>query len=223
MTVTAGTAAAGNNSIEGVIFDLGNVLIEWNPRRLYRKIFADEEQMAWFLTHVCHHGWNLEQDRGRSWADGIQEAIGRHPEWRREIEAYSLRWEEMMGGAIDGSLSILEELKAQGVPVFALTNWSAETFPLAEARFAFLQWFDARVVSGEERLVKPDPAIFHLMIERAGLPAEKMAFIDDSKTNVESAEAVGLKALHFTDPQRLRRDLLALGLPLAGTPASGEQ
>ena len=198
MTVTAGTAAAGNNSIEGVIFDLGNVLIEWNPRRLYRKIFADEEQMAWFLTHVCHHGWNLEQDRGRSWAGGIQEAIGRHPEWRREIEAYSLRWEEMMGGAIDGSLSILEELKAQGVPVFALTNWSAETFPLAEA-------------------------LFHLMIERAGLPAEKMAFIDDSKTNVESAEAVGLKALHFTDPQRLRRDLLALGLPLAGTPASGEQ
>jgi 2-haloacid dehalogenase len=202
-------------AIRGVVFDLGNVLIEWNPRRLYRKLFADEAEMTWFLTEVCHKDWNLEQDRGRPWAEGIEEACARHPDRRAQIEAYHRRWEETMGGAIEGSVAILKELKAAGLPVFALTNWSAETFPVALERFDFLQWFDARIVSGEVGVVKPEPAIYRLMIERSGLPAGALAFIDDGPRNVAAAEAMGLTGLVFTGADKLRADLKALGLPLA--------
>ena len=201
--------------IEGVVFDLGNVLIDWNPRHLYRKVFDDEAEMEWFLTHVCHKDWNLEQDRGRPWDEGIAEATTRHPGRRLEIAAYRERWGEMMGEAIEGTVAILAELKAAEVPLFALTNWSAETFPFALERFEFLRWFRERVVSGEEGLVKPDPAIYRLTAERAGLAPERLAFIDDSEANAKAAGSIGMTGLTFTGAERLRAELKALGLPLA--------
>ncbi len=201
--------------IQGVVFDLGNVLIDWNPRHLYRKIFAEAAEMEWFLSEVCNKQWNLEQDRGRPWPEGIAEAVARHPDRRAEIEAYHDRWDEMMKAPIEGSVAILSELKEAGVPVFALTNWSAGTFPKALARFDFLEWFHARVVSGEEGVVKPEAAIYELMAARAGLPAEALVFIDDSAANARGAEAVGMTGLTFTGPEALRAELQALGLPLA--------
>jgi 2-haloacid dehalogenase len=201
--------------LAGAVFDLGNVLIEWNPRRLYRQIFESEEQVEWFLQNVCTHEWNRQQDRGRSWEEGIEEACARHPDWRPQIEAYHQRWEETMGGAIEGTVAILAELKAVGLPVFALTNWSAETYPRAEARFSFLSLFDEIIVSGREGLAKPEPEIFQLMAQRAGLPLESLVFIDDSQRNIDAAAGLGMTALRFAGPERLREELKALGLPLS--------
>jgi 2-haloacid dehalogenase len=191
------------------------VLIEWNPRRLYRQIFESEEQVEWFLQNVCTHAWNLEQDRGRSWEEGIAEAVSRHPGWRPQIEAYHQRWEETMGGAIEGTVAVLAELKQAQVPVFALTNWSAQTYLRAEACFEFLEWFQEILVSGREGVVKPEPEIFHLMAERAGLPLERLVFIDDSQRNIDAAAGLGMTALRFTGAEKLREELKGLGLPLS--------
>jgi 2-haloacid dehalogenase len=166
-----------------IVFDLGGVLIDWDPRHLYRKLFDQEAAMERFLDQVCHGAWNLEQDRGRSFADAIEEAVLRHPDQRAMIEAYHLRWEEMLAGAIEDTVAILEELRGAGCELHALTNWSAETFPVARARFAFLDHFATILVSGEERLIKPDPRIFALLLERIGHPAQACVFIDDNAHN----------------------------------------
>lgn len=199
-----------------VVFDLGNVLIRWNPRNLYRKLFGDDENaMETFLTEVCPPAWNEEQDRGRTWAEAIKEAIDRHPSQEAFIRAYDERWEETILGPIEGSVDILRELKEKDVRILALTNWSAEKFPVARRRFDFLHWFEGILVSGEERLIKPDPAIFRLMIARYTLDPARTIFIDDSMPNIESASQLGFQALHFTDPDRLRRELLSFGLPVS--------
>lgn len=142
-----------------VVFDLGMVLIEWDPRHLYRKVFSDEAKMEWFLAEVCSPAWNLEQDRGRTWDDAIAEAIGRHPEWGKEIRLYRSRWMEMVPGAIAGSVDILEQLHARGTQLYAITNWNGETFWETRERFPFLSLFKDIVVSGDENLLKPEPAI----------------------------------------------------------------
>jgi 2-haloacid dehalogenase len=198
-----------------IVFDLGGVLIDWNPRHLYRKLFQDETAMEWFLEEVCHSAWNLEQDRGRTFADAIEEAALRHPDHRAMIEAYHRRWEEMIAGAIEGSVAILEELAAAGYELHALTNWSAETFPIGRVRFAFLKRFGTILVSGEERLVKPDARIFQLLLERIAHPAQRCIYIDDSEPNVEAAAALGFDAIRFTAPPALRAALVRRGL-LAG-------
>jgi 2-haloacid dehalogenase len=195
-----------------IVFDLGGVLIDWNPRHLYRKLFDQDEAMERFLQEVCHHDWNLEQDRGRSFADAVEEATLRHPDQRAMIEAYHSRWEEMIAGAIEDSVVLLEELADAGYELHALTNWSAETFPIARARFAFLELFDAILVSGEERLVKPDARIFELLLERIAHPARACIYIDDSPPNVAAAEALGFDAIHFTSPRALRAALTGRGL-----------
>jgi 2-haloacid dehalogenase len=195
-----------------IVFDLGGVLIDWDPRHLYRKLFDDAEAMEQFLAEICHASWNAEQDRGRSWADAVAELAARHPEHRALIEAYHLRWEEMLGGPIEGTVAILAELKAAGRPLHALTNWSHETFPIARARYSFLAWFTSILVSGEERVMKPDVAIFELLLQRLGAPAEACLFIDDSAKNIEAASALGFDAIRFTGPDALRRDLAARGL-----------
>jgi 2-haloacid dehalogenase len=195
-----------------IVFDLGGVLIDWNPRHLYRGLFDDEAAMEWFLEEVCHHDWNLEQDRGRSFADAVEEAAARHPDQRAMIEAYHVRWGEMMAGTIEGSVTILDELAAAGYELHALTNWSAETFPIARARFAFLDRFETILVSGEERLVKPDARIFQLMLERIAHPAQACVYIDDSQPNVTAAAALGFDAIHFTSPPALREALTGRGL-----------
>ena len=194
-----------------VIFDLGRVLIEWDPRHLYRTLFGgDEAAMERFLAIVTTPAWNLEQDRGRPFAEGTALLRARHPDQAALIDAYYLRWPEMMPGEIAGSVAILRELHAAGVALHAITNWSAETYPYAVARFAWLSLFRSITVSGYEGLIKPDPAIFTLMLRRQGLAAERCFFIDDNADNVASAVQLGLHGVLFTSPEALRPVLAPL-------------
>jgi 2-haloacid dehalogenase len=194
-----------------IVFDLGGVLIDWNPRHLYRKLFDDEAAMERFLAEVCHTAWNEEQDRGRTFAAAIEEAAARHPDQLPLIAAYFERWDEMMAGPIAGSVRVLEELKAAGYELHALTNWSAETFPFARDRFAFLDWFESILVSADVGLIKPDPAIFELLLERIGRSPSECTYIDDSVRNVAAAAALGLDAIHFESTDQLRDDLARRG------------
>jgi 2-haloacid dehalogenase len=195
-----------------VVFDIGNVLIHWDPRVLYRTIFKSEDEVEWFLDHVCTHEWNLEQDRGRSFEDAIAEATARHPKHADAIAAYHLRWTETIIGPIAGTVAILEEFKTRGTPLYAITNWHQDKFRETRARFPFLGHFRDIVVSGDERLIKPDPAIYRLLLDRNGLQAGDCLFIDDSPKNVAGAEAVGMKAHHFTSPEGLRAHLVGAGI-----------
>jgi len=195
-----------------VVFDLGMVLIEWDPRHLYRKVFADEAKMEWFLAEVCSPQWNLDQDKGRSWDEAISEAMSRHPSWEKEIRLYRSRWMEMVPGAIAGSVDILEELHGRGTPLYAITNWNSETFWETRERFPFLSLFRDIVVSGDEKLLKPEPAIFQLLARRNGIDLGHSIFIDDSEKNVRGAEAVGMKGHHFSSPEGLRSALKGHGL-----------
>jgi 2-haloacid dehalogenase len=198
--------------IRAVVFDLGGVLIDWDPRHLYRTIFADETAMEDFLRTVTTPEWNRAQDAGRPWAEAVEELIARHPERREQIEAYRTRWMEMLGDAIQPTVDILDELRATDVDLYALSNWSAETFPVARPRYPFLEWFDGIVISGEERLIKPDPRIFHVLLQRYALEAGETVFIDDQVANVEAAESVGLVGIRFVDGPQLRADLRSLGV-----------
>jgi 2-haloacid dehalogenase len=195
-----------------VIFDLGGVLIDWDPRHLYRKLFGDEAAMEAFLAGVCTSEWNERQDEGRPFAAGIAELIARHPEHREMIEAYHARWPEMLAGALDDTVAILAELNARGQPLYALSNWSAETFPHARERFDFLGWFRGTVISGEEGVRKPGSAIFHLLFQRYSIDPAEAVFIDDAQANVTAARSIGLEALRFTSAAALREDLAHLGV-----------
>ena len=195
-----------------VIFDLGGVLIDWNPRYLYRTLFDDEPAMERFLAEVCNSPWNEQQDAGRSWDEAIRLCTAEFPEHAPLISAYRERWDEMLRGPMHDSLAILHELHARGVRLYALTNWSGETFPLAFERYAFLQIFEGIVVSGDERMIKPDPAIFHVLLKRYGVQPERAVFIDDAQRNVDAAAKLGIHALHFRDAATLRTQLVALGL-----------
>jgi 2-haloacid dehalogenase len=194
------------------VFDVGNVLIEWNPRNLYRRIFADPERMEWFLSNVCTSDWNLDLDRGRVIAEAVAERIALFPDHAAEIRAFDERWMEMVPGAIPGSLTLLERLRARGAPLYAITNFSREKFDVASRRFEFLNRFDGVIVSGDEKLVKPDPAIFRLFLSRYGFRGADCLFIDDSAANVEAARAIGMAAHHFDGPAALEARLIAHGL-----------
>jgi 2-haloacid dehalogenase len=197
---------------DAVVFDLGGVLIDWDPRLLYRKLLADEAAVEEFLATVCTPEWNAEQDRGRPFAEAVAELVERHPAHAAAITAYHERWTEMLGGEIPGTVAVLAELRAAGVPLYALSNWSAETFRLTRGRFPFLEWFDGLVVSGEEGVTKPDRRVFELLIERFGLVPAATLFVDDSAANVTAARDLGLDAVRFRDAAGLRRDLTARGL-----------
>jgi 2-haloacid dehalogenase len=195
-----------------VVFDLGGVLIDWNPRYLYRQLFEDEAAMELFLAEVCHSAWNEEQDRGRMFADAVEEAAALYPEQRALIEAYHHRWDEMLAGPIEGTVAILADLKEAGHELHALTNWSAEKFPIARERYAFLTWFETVLVSGEHGLIKPDARISELLLERIGREASACIYIDDSAKNIAAAEALGFESIHFQGPEELRGELIGLGL-----------
>jgi 2-haloacid dehalogenase len=185
------------------------VLIEWDPRHLYRHIFAgDEARVDWFLREVCPPAWNAEQDRGRQWAEAIAEASARHPALAAEIALYRARWHEMVPGAILPSVALLRELSARGMPLYAITNFAADTFAEVVARFDFFALFDGIIVSAHERVLKPSPAIFRLLVDRYGLALEDCLFIDDTAENVAGARAVGMHAHHFASAAGLR-DALA--------------
>lgn len=195
-----------------IVFDIGNVLLRWDPRFLFSKIFADPAEMEWFLAHVCNHDWNLEQDRGRGFGAAVDEATVRHPRYAEEIAAYHRRWDETLEGPIAGTVEILETLHGNGTPLYAITNWNGDKFREAKQRFPFLYEFRDIVVSGDEKLLKPDPAIYQLLLGRNGLEAADCLFIDDSLKNVKGAETIGMKAHHFTSPEGLRKTLVELGL-----------
>jgi 2-haloacid dehalogenase len=195
------------------IFDFGGVLIDWNPRHLYRKLFdGDEAAMEHFLATVCTSEWNLQQDAGRSFAEANAVLARQHPDKLPLIEAWGTRFDEMMRGAIDGTVEIVAELHRRDVPLYGLTNWSAETFPIGRHRFEFFSWFRGIVVSGEEKLIKPDPRIFELLLQRYELDPGHAVFIDDNAKNSAAASALGIHGIHFTDPPTLRRDLVEMGM-----------
>jgi len=195
------------------VFDLGGVLLDWNPRHLYRKLFAgDEAAMEHFLATVCTHEWNRCQDAGRSFAEGGRLLTAEHPDKVELIDAYGARFDEMIAGPIAGVVEILAELRDRGTPLYGLTNWSAETYPPARERFAFLSWFRGILVSGEVGVIKPDPRIFEVLIERFAINPENAVYIDDVEANVAAAQSFGIHAIQFTTPARLRRELTRLGL-----------
>jgi 2-haloacid dehalogenase len=204
-----------NREVDAVVFDLGGVLIDWNPRYLYRRLFGEDVHgMERFLAEVCTSAWNEQQDAGRSWEEAIVEATASHPEHAPMIRAYHEQWEEMLGGPFTDTLVILEELRRAGMPLYALTNWSQHKFPYALERYPFMQWFEDIVVSGREGLIKPDPAIFRVLLSRSGLQADRMVFVDDSLKNIEAARQLGFRTVHFSNAPQLRRELASLGLPL---------
>jgi 2-haloacid dehalogenase len=201
------------NSKRAVVFDLGGVLIDWNPRHLYRKLFnSDEEAMERFLSEICTPEWNARQDEGRSFAEATGELIARHPEQAGLISAFFDRWPEMIAGAIEETVGILAELKRTGREIYTLSNWSAETFPHARKRFQFLDWFDFTVISGEIGLVKPSREAFDFLLEKTGRRAEECVFIDDSLANTAAARELGFDAIHFCSPQQLRDELMNRGI-----------
>jgi 2-haloacid dehalogenase len=205
-------ASAAGAAVDTIVFDLGGVLIDWDPRYAYRALFAEDEAgMERFLAEVCTSDWNHSLDAGRSMAEAIDALVALHPEKAELITAWWERWPQMLRGPIDGTVEILETLHADGVPLYALTNWSAETFPIARERFPFLGRFRDIVVSGEERLAKPDRAIFDRLVMRAGLDPRRSVFIDDVPRNVAAAEAVGFTGILFIDPADLRHRLGTLG------------
>lgn len=205
--------AVGASRRRVVVFDLGGVLIDWNPRYLYRKLFAgDEGAMESFLANVCTTEWNERQDAGRTFADALADLLPEHADKADLIAAFGKRFDEMIAGAVEGSVDILAELKRAGVPRYALTNWSAETFPPQRRRFPFLSWFDGIVVSGEEGVVKPDPQIFRILLERYRIDAREAVFIDDNPANAEAAATLGIHGIHFRSPEHLRRELERLEL-----------
>jgi 2-haloacid dehalogenase len=204
---------ASNAQRSVAIFDLGGVLLDWNPRHLYRKLFGgDEAAMEHFLATVCTTEWNERQDAGRSFAEATRELLPIHADKIELIEAFGKRFGELIAGPIDGTVDVLAELKARGVPIYAITNWSAETFPPQRQRFAFLSWFDGIVVSGMEGVMKPDPRIFQILCERHGVAPESAVFIDDVAANAAAASALGIHGIHFRSPDQLRRELVAVGL-----------
>jgi 2-haloacid dehalogenase len=195
-----------------VVFDLGGVLVDWNPRYLYRKIFEDAAVMERFLGEICTPEWNDEQDAGRPFAEAVAMLQARHPEEAERIAAYDLRWDEMIRGPIEETVELLEELHRRDTPLYALSNWSAEKFPVARRRFAFLDRFRDIVVSGEVGLKKPDPRIFLLAAERFAVAPHDAVFIDDSPANVAAAASLGFRAIRFTGAAPLRDELRRLRL-----------
>lgn len=195
-----------------VVFDLGGVLIDWNPRYLYRKLLPEPEVEA-LLATVCTQAWNEQQDAGRTVAEATAELVARFPQEEALIRAYYDRWDEMLGGLIEGTAAIVEELHARGdVPLYALSNWSRETFHHARSRYPVLERFRGIVVSGEEKLIKPDARIFQLLFERHGVEPTASIFIDDVDRNVDAARRLGMTAIRFESPAQLRRELAAHGL-----------
>lgn len=212
-------AAAGetvrqpSRALTTVVFDVGMVLLAWDPRHLYRQIFDDPVEMEWFLANVCTLEWNLAQDGGRSWPDAEAEVIAHFPAYTTQIRAFRARWQEMVPGAIVGTVTILEKLAEARVPLYAITNFASDTFLESRARHPFFEHFHGIVVSGETGLLKPDAAIYHRLASDFGVDLESCVFIDDVDRNVAGAEAVGMHALLFTGPDQLAKDLVALGFP----------
>lgn len=197
--------------IQTIIFDLGGVLVDWSPLYVYDNYFEKEEDKKHFFEHICTSDWNEEQDGGRSILEATELLIHQYPEWEKAIRDFYGRWHEMLRGEIPETVSILEKIRQSGLyRLYALTNWSAETFPTALERFSFLQWFDGILVSGEEKTRKPFPEFYLKLIDKYQIEIPSAIFIDDNLRNVKAAESLGIKSLHFTNPDTLKKQLLEL-------------
>lgn len=194
------------------VFDIGGVLLDWNPRYLYRTLFEDAAEMERFLATVCTPEWNRRMDGGLTFAEGIAELVERFPDRADLIRAYRERWIEMIPAALDDTVAILDQLRSAGHRLYAITNFAAETFALTRRRWDFLAWFDDIVVSGEIKALKPEPEIYRRLLDRNTLAAGDCLFIDDVEENVVGARAVGMRAVRFTDAETLRSDLREHGL-----------
>ena len=200
-------------NIQAIIFDLGGVLIDWNPAYLFDKLFDDAEKKKHFLENICSPDWNEEQDAGRSIKEATETLVAQHPEWKEYIEAYYDRWTEMLGGPIHDTVEIFRQLKQTGrYQLYALTNWSGELFPVALGLYEFLHWFDGRVVSGDEKMRKPFPEFYQLTLDRFQLKAANTLFIDDNLRNIKAAEKLGIQCILFESPEQLKKDLQARGI-----------
>jgi 2-haloacid dehalogenase len=208
--------AETNDDRIAIIFDLGGVLVDWNPRHLYKKLLAeDPDFVEWFLSNVCTPEWNALQDAGRPFAEAVAELVARYPDYESLISAFHIRWEEMVAGTIEPAVAILAELRRAGYPLYALSNWSAETFVLMRDRFEFLSWFKAVIISGEIKLIKPDPRIYRLLLDKIDRRAGECLFIDDSLPNVLAARDLGFKTIHFQSAELLREELERMGIGLS--------
>lgn len=199
--------------INTIIFDLGGVLIDWNPDYVFRHLIPDPERRKFFFENICTHDWNIEQDAGRTLAEGTELLVAQHPDWESEIRAFYGRWEEMLGGPIQPTVDLLAHLRDNtDQRLLALTNWSHETFPVALDRYDFLHWFEGIVVSGEEKTRKPFADIYQILLDRYEVDPAKAVFIDDNLQNAQAAESVGIhKGIHFRSTDQLREELTALG------------
>jgi 2-haloacid dehalogenase len=198
-----------NTNIKNIIFDLGGVLVDWNPDKVFIKVFeGDKQKMEYFYAEVCTHDWNENQDAGYPMAKATEERVALFPEFEKEIRMYYDRWDEMLGDQIQGTVDILKKLtNSTEYKVVALTNWSHETFPKAIKKFEFLQWFEGILVSGVEKTRKPFPEIYELTLNRFDLKAEESLFIDDNLRNVEAARALGIHSIQFHSPEQLAQEL----------------
>jgi 2-haloacid dehalogenase len=199
--------------IKTIIFDLGGVLVDWNPDYVFKTVFEREEEMKWFYENICTHDWNEEQDAGRPLAEATELLVKAFPDQEENIRAYYGRWEEMLKGPIEGTVDIFRELRSMNkFKILALTNWSAETFPIALERFDFLHWFDGRVVSGEEKTRKPYKVIYETLLNRFDVDPGTALYTDDNPRNLVPAKELGLHTIHFQSPHQFRQDLMALGV-----------
>ena len=194
--------------IDTIIFDIGNVLVKWDPANLYRKIFPADEERAHFLNTICTMEWHTLQDAGRSPREGTTELLERYQEHKEAILAFYDRWEEMFAGAIEGTVEILKEVKEKGYRVYALSNYNAELYQRTVHDFPFLDWFDGKIISSKEKMKKPDENIYHRLFERFSIRPETAVFIDDNAANIATAERLGLSAILFTTPEDLRQQLV---------------
>lgn len=184
-------------TLKNIIFDYGGVLLDWNPHYLYDPYFGDREKAEWFLTNICTYEWNAQHDNGKPVAEGTAELIAQYPEWEKEIRMYYREFMKMMGGQIPGMEELVKKLKANGQRVFGLSNWSVETFAMVRPVYPVLDLMEDMVISGEERVMKPDHRIYEIALERFGIKAEESVFIDDNPTNVKAADEVGIRGVLF--------------------------
>ena len=204
------------SAINTIIFDLGGVLLDWNPLYVYDdNYFDNQEKRDYFFSTVCNRDWNEEQDAGRPISDGTEELVKKFPEWESAIRDFYGRWTDMLRGSIPETVEILRKLKQGGkYKLYALTNWQAELFQIALVRHPFLYWFDGRLVSGVEKTRKPFPEFYNLLLSRYNIDASKAIFIDDNLRNVAAGEAVGIKSIHFQSPAQLEKALIDLQIAI---------